>query len=613
MAQEEIQKGVRTQTGLQAFDKCGNSGTGSGNAKGCTADSETSPSGAGEVGAAQSVDSSRSSSTRVEDRTDVLMDSLRTTLNQLAGLAPGDEQLRVSLHACDSEPMLAAVQLLSPSLSFYTVEALLGFGHRLNAEAPLECLPWVVAILSSFLQQQCNNRAAMQWANKVRPGDKHRLMHELLYVLRINSSPSDMNDEGVKVARGTRGKATKRFYCGRQLPDTEGRCGPDNGLNCPSCQRYTMQNGAGRKSDQIGAALPSDLSPMAVRQQAIAFNDCAAETPPSVAFELLLDFLHRMPTKPLTCEVTSAVNHASSSLHNAAGSAMVEHLCALGSCLPSECITAASAQGVMCVGPASPDAQPQSPRSIFIARLAETLRAEGVSADDATCYLAKGVRAAATRWPRLWPATLSSDGTDDQERARKLLQLEWPHDASQRALSLSRVWLLPEDAHCSPASLGESAQIPTQDMSAVEMKELEELLLSAEQGTECSAARLTLSSGRGVRSSSSEAQIFTSVASLDSHAPQINSCSRTFLLFETHLSLLAQLAHYCSRAHSSTRTQTPLRIFDVIYCVSITDRLMRLPQLRFKWQSQQRVRWWTTRRWPHHSASLADSACSADC
>lgn len=54
----------------------------------------------------------------------------------------------------------------------------------------------------------------------------------------------EVNDEGAKVKRGT--EETKKWFCGRELgvraiPGSDGRCGPSNGPQCPSCRRYQEQ------------------------------------------------------------------------------------------------------------------------------------------------------------------------------------------------------------------------------------------------------------------------------------------------------------------------------------------------------------------------------------
>ena len=55
------------------------------------------------------------------------------------------------------------------------------------------------------------------------------------------------NDEGAKLARGTDEGWTDKFYCGRYLgvdkiPDSDGNCGPGNGPQCESCQRYQYEH-----------------------------------------------------------------------------------------------------------------------------------------------------------------------------------------------------------------------------------------------------------------------------------------------------------------------------------------------------------------------------------
>eukprot|EP00439_Symbiodinium_sp_Y106_P045689 s4326_g5.t2 len=58
-----------------------------------------------------------------------------------------------------------------------------------------------------------------------------------------------VNDEGCIVMLGTTKGYTGLFYCGRVLgvrviPDSDGRCGPSDGPQCPSCKRY-------QKSQQV--------------------------------------------------------------------------------------------------------------------------------------------------------------------------------------------------------------------------------------------------------------------------------------------------------------------------------------------------------------------------
>jgi len=67
------------------------------------------------------------------------------------------------------------------------------------------------------------------------------------------------NDDGAPVAFGT--EETHRIYCGRNLgreaiPRSDGRCGPKNGPQCASCQRY--ERGPGRV-DLLIASFPSLL------------------------------------------------------------------------------------------------------------------------------------------------------------------------------------------------------------------------------------------------------------------------------------------------------------------------------------------------------------------
>ncbi|KAJ1464202.1 hypothetical protein T484DRAFT_1758277 [Baffinella frigidus] len=54
------------------------------------------------------------------------------------------------------------------------------------------------------------------------------------------------NDEAHPVCQGIEGM--HRYYCGLKrsrihIPGTDGRCGPTNGNNCPSCKRFTLDKG----------------------------------------------------------------------------------------------------------------------------------------------------------------------------------------------------------------------------------------------------------------------------------------------------------------------------------------------------------------------------------
>mmetsp|Transcript_64037 Transcript_64037/g.113903 ORF Transcript_64037/g.113903 Transcript_64037/m.113903 type:complete len:725 (-) Transcript_64037:44-2218(-) len=59
-----------------------------------------------------------------------------------------------------------------------------------------------------------------------------------------SSEPDIVNDEGCKLNRGTREGYTQTFYCGRKLGTAaipgspSGKCGPDEGPQCPACRRY---------------------------------------------------------------------------------------------------------------------------------------------------------------------------------------------------------------------------------------------------------------------------------------------------------------------------------------------------------------------------------------
>jgi hypothetical protein len=60
------------------------------------------------------------------------------------------------------------------------------------------------------------------------------------------------NDEGHPVCQGEAGWAN--YYCGLKRPHipierTDGRCGPTNGNNCPSCKRFTHAEGIDSDSD----------------------------------------------------------------------------------------------------------------------------------------------------------------------------------------------------------------------------------------------------------------------------------------------------------------------------------------------------------------------------
>jgi hypothetical protein len=57
--------------------------------------------------------------------------------------------------------------------------------------------------------------------------------------------PTLVNDEGAAISRGLDRACEHLFYCGRSLPPykidhslTDGRCGPSNGVQCVSCQRF---------------------------------------------------------------------------------------------------------------------------------------------------------------------------------------------------------------------------------------------------------------------------------------------------------------------------------------------------------------------------------------
>jgi len=55
-----------------------------------------------------------------------------------------------------------------------------------------------------------------------------------------------VNDDGARVELGN-GEGSNKFYCGRDLgteaiPGSDGRCGPNNGPQCASCQRFQNQD-----------------------------------------------------------------------------------------------------------------------------------------------------------------------------------------------------------------------------------------------------------------------------------------------------------------------------------------------------------------------------------
>mmetsp|Transcript_6809 Transcript_6809/g.15771 ORF Transcript_6809/g.15771 Transcript_6809/m.15771 type:complete len:463 (-) Transcript_6809:154-1542(-) len=61
--------------------------------------------------------------------------------------------------------------------------------------------------------------------------------------LQQSFKASHFNDEGCTVVRGTEEGYTGTFYCGRVLgtaaiPGSDGRCGPANGPQCASCKRF---------------------------------------------------------------------------------------------------------------------------------------------------------------------------------------------------------------------------------------------------------------------------------------------------------------------------------------------------------------------------------------
>ena len=60
---------------------------------------------------------------------------------------------------------------------------------------------------------------------------------------RFTNNVVPTNDEGKTVAKGTvaENDGSARFYCGlrREIPGTDGRCGPTDGNNCCSCARFT--------------------------------------------------------------------------------------------------------------------------------------------------------------------------------------------------------------------------------------------------------------------------------------------------------------------------------------------------------------------------------------
>merc|ERR1719491_2491933 len=59
------------------------------------------------------------------------------------------------------------------------------------------------------------------------------------------------NDEGADVCRGLDEKCNHLFYCSRYLgktaiPESDGRCGPSNGPQCSSCQRFQASKGGAK-------------------------------------------------------------------------------------------------------------------------------------------------------------------------------------------------------------------------------------------------------------------------------------------------------------------------------------------------------------------------------
>jgi len=69
------------------------------------------------------------------------------------------------------------------------------------------------------------------------------------------------NDEGAAVKLGTAAGFTSKYYCARVLgpnaiPGSNGRCGPTNGPQCPSCKRFQSGRPAcGHAKNDEGAAV----------------------------------------------------------------------------------------------------------------------------------------------------------------------------------------------------------------------------------------------------------------------------------------------------------------------------------------------------------------------
>eukprot|EP00403_Amphidinium_massartii_P003350 CAMPEP_0178382990 /NCGR_PEP_ID=MMETSP0689_2-20121128/6774_1 /TAXON_ID=160604 /ORGANISM="Amphidinium massartii, Strain CS-259" /LENGTH=318 /DNA_ID=CAMNT_0020003203 /DNA_START=89 /DNA_END=1045 /DNA_ORIENTATION=- len=92
-------------------------------------------------------------------------------------------------------------------------------------------------------QETATSSDAMARATSGSPNsERERGANRRLQERRVTLSMT--NDEGVRVALG-QGPCSHRYYCGRELgkeelPGSDGRCGPNNGPQCPSCHRFQV-------------------------------------------------------------------------------------------------------------------------------------------------------------------------------------------------------------------------------------------------------------------------------------------------------------------------------------------------------------------------------------
>jgi len=71
--------------------------------------------------------------------------------------------------------------------------------------------------------------------------------------------PTLTNDEGAALVRGI----LRRYYCGRNLgrhaiPGSDGRCGPNNGPQCESCQRFQAAQTTAVQSTTAAQSTPTN-------------------------------------------------------------------------------------------------------------------------------------------------------------------------------------------------------------------------------------------------------------------------------------------------------------------------------------------------------------------